>query len=276
MRLSYKFLILLSFLCCSTAFSAEQFACEEWFPAQGKAKGVIIVTHGLNLRPVRMNELARFFAAQGYEAFRPSFTGHCREPEELQKVKPDSWEKDAREFYAKAKTKADALKVPLYLAAYSFSGLIYQSLAEELPFAKRVYFAPALETHFWFPLAVFLINLWPTDIFRTMIPEGYFSHEYGGMRSVLAMNHFFLRWNDQRAKADPVPTLVWASPKDELVNGVKLKTLAEGRKGWEFREISVAGSSLPTPYHHLIIDEKALGPAEWGRVTVQSGAFLGN
>jgi hypothetical protein len=274
-----KILILLAFLFCGTAFSAGDSVpseeCERWFRAQGKRKGVMIVTHGLNLKPARMDGLAQFFSAQGYEVLRPSFTGHCGRPEELQQVKAESWEKDARHFYAKAKVKADYFKVPLYLTAYSFSGLIYQSMTKELPFKKRVFLASALETHFWYPIAIFLVNLWPTSFFRTWIPDGYFAQEYGGFRSVLAMNHFFLKWNDGRKSEDKTPTLVWGDPKDELVNVPKLKLLAEGSPGWEFRELGIGGCALPKCYHHLIVDEAALGPAEWKRVTETSAIFLG-
>lgn len=221
-----------------------------------------------------MDDLARLFSEKSFEVLRPSFSGHCGKEEELQNIRPELWESDARRFHALAKAKADFLRVPLYLVAYSFSGLIYQSMSAELPFAKRIYFAPALETHFWYPISVFLINLWPVNFFRTMIPEGYFAHEYGGMRSVLAMNHFFLKWNKQRKDPDQTPTLIWASLRDELVHGPKLKLLAEIRAGWEFREASIAGSTLPKPYQHLIIDSAALGPAEWARVTRESLEFL--
>lgn len=274
MRLISKLLILICFIYCPAAFPAEQFACEEWFPASGKAKGVMIVTHGLNVLPAKMNQLASHFASNGYEVLRPSFRGHCGKDYDLQAVKAEQWEEDARRFHAQAKVKADALKVPLFLAAYSFSGLIFQSMSEELPFARRIYLAPALETHFWYPIAIFLVNLWPVNFFRTLIPDGYFAQEYGGTRSVIAMNHFFLRWGERRKNADTVPTLIWADPADELVHGPKLKLLAESRPGWEFRALSVSGSTLPVSYHHLVIDEPSMGLEEWTRFTQGSLKFL--
>jgi len=270
---------LLLFLLCTTAFgdgvTPLDDTCELWLAAKGKkTKGVMVVTHGLNLRPARLNEFAEFYAANGYEVLRPSFAGHCKGAGDLLKIQPEFWENDAQRFHALAKAKADELKVPLYLTAYSFSALIYQSMSNELPFAKRIYLAPALETHFWYPIVIFLINLWPIEFFRTLIPDGYFAQEYGGSRSVLAMNHFFAMWNQKRNALEKVPTLVWASLSDELVRGPKLKILAESRAGWQFRELGVAGSTLPKSYHHLIVDSAALGPTEWKRVTEESLAFL--
>jgi len=262
------------FLLTAHAAAATPPDCETWYPPAGKLKGVMIVTHGLNLKAAALSEIAKHHAANGYEVLLPSFTGHCGPAETLQNVKPEEWESDARRFHAAAKEKAMKKKVPLVLSAYSFSGLVFQSLSRELPFDRRVYLAPALETHFWYPFVVFLVNLWPTNLPRTVIPEGYYAQEYAGTRSVLTMNHFFLKWNEQRKTEDPTPTLIWASLKDELVHGPRLKKLAEGKKGWKFREVSVSGATLKPSYDHLIVDSASLGQAEFSRMLVETGKFL--
>lgn len=277
MRFKFKYLIPLVYFYSSVAFPSGEtprdYACERWFHAEGKAKGVFLVTHGLNSRPSKMEELAQALARAGFEVLRPSFTGHCREPEELQKIKAEAWEKDAREFYASAKKKADQLKVPLYLAAYSFSGLAFHSLRKELPFKKRVYLAPALETKFWYPLAVYLINALPAYAFRTQIPTGYYAQEYSGLQAVVAMNHFFLKWQENKKEPDDGPVLLWAHPGDELVSASRLKEVSAER-GWDFREISIAGCELPKCYKHLIVDSAAVGKEQWKKMVEGTLEFL--
>lgn len=274
---SINALILLIFLCCAAACSSgdakKDYECLHWFPAQGKPIGVMLVTHGLNLRPSKMEELAQRYSEAGYEVLRPSFTGHCREPDELKEVRPSAWEKDAREFYSLAQKKAEQLKVPLYLTAYSFSGLVYHSMRKELPFKKRVYLAPALETKFWYPFAIFLIDFVPSFTFRTQIPAGYYAQEYSGFRSVLAMNHFLLQWQKNESEPDDSPVLVWAHPGDELVSASGLQEIATKRK-WDFRELSIEGCGLSSCYKHLIVDSGALGKPEFDRLVKGSLEFL--
>jgi hypothetical protein len=276
-RVSIKYLILLIYFYSLPAFPSGEtprdYACEKWFKAVGKAKGVFLVTHGLNSRPSKMEELAQALAQAGYEVLRPSFTGHCGAPEELQKIQAEAWEKDARVFYASAKKKADELKVPLYLAAYSFSGLAFHSLRKELPFKKRVYLAPALETKFWYPLAVFLIDLLPPIAFRTLIPSGYYAHEHSGLRAVVAMNHFLLNWQKSKPEPDDGPVLLWVHPGDELVSASGLKEVSKAR-GWDFREISIAGCELPKCYKHLIVDSAAVGKEQWKKMMEGTLEFL--
>lgn len=276
-----KYLILLIFLYCNAAFpagespraSAKDYPCEKWFAAVGKPKGVFLVTHGLNSKPAKMEELAQALANAGYEVLRPSFTGHCREPEELQNVEADSWEKDARDFYAAAKKKADALKVPLYLAAYSFSGLAFHSLRAELPFRKKVLLAPALETKFWYPFAVFLLGYIPKFAFRTQIPNGYYAQEHSGLQAVVAMNHFVLKWQKNKGEPDDGPVLLWVHPGDELVSASGLKEVSL-RRGWDYREIDIKGCELPTCYKHLIVDSAAVGKEQWKKMVEGTLEFL--
>lgn len=277
MQQSIKHLIFLVFFWCNAAYPAgetqKDYPCEKWFSAVGRPKGVFVVTHGLNSRPTKMEDLAEALANAGYEVLRPSFTGHCREPEELQNVKAESWEKDAREFHAIAKKKADQLGVPLYLAAYSFSGLLFHSLRKELPFRKRVYLAPALETRFWYPLAIFLIGYIPKFAFRTQIPDGYYAQEYSGLQSVLAMNHFLLAWQNNKAEPDDGPVLLFADPGDELVSAAGLKEMSRER-GWQFNDVSNEGCELPKCYHHQIIDSPSVGKGQWAEMVKAALEFL--
>ncbi len=220
-----------------------------------------------------MDDLGRAFVRAGYAVFRPAFAGHHGENGDFLRVRPEEWEADARRFHALASREAGALGVPVFLCAYSFSALIFQSLAEDLKFQKRVYLAPALKMHFWYPLAIELVKRLPNFTFRSRIFDGYYANARSGTRAVAALHHFLGRWRASRGGED-APTLVWASPKDELVHGKKLRKLAENRPGWEFREVSVAGGTLPKQYHHLVVDEASLGKKEFARLVKETLAFL--
>jgi esterase/lipase len=228
----------------------------------------------MNLKPARMDDLGEELSAAGYWVFRPAFTGHCGHNKYYLEVDSEHWDRDAREFYALARAKAEELNVPLYLVAYSFSAVIYQSFSRELPFAKKVFFAPAISTRFWFPLAALIANAFPRITYRSMNLNGYYANATSGMRAVQALEHFVGKVKQSRKLNDPTPTLIWVDPRDELVSykGIKIQS---GRKPkWQLQEISNAGSTMRPAYHHLIINQESLGEKEWARVLRGTTEFL--
>ncbi|MGZ3694802.1 MAG: alpha/beta hydrolase [Bdellovibrionota bacterium] len=239
-----------------------------------KPKGVVLLTHGLNLKPARMDDLAERLSASGYEVFRPAFTGHCGHNKHYLEVDAAHWESDAREFHARTKARAEKLGVPHYLVAYSFSAAVYQAMAEELPFDSRVLFAPAISTRFWYPVATVLANAFPRATYKSMNLDGYYANATSGMKAVQALEHFVAGVRRKRRENDSTPTLVWVDPKDELVSYKGIRIQAGRRPNWKLEKVSNAGARMKPAYHHLIINEQALGKAEWERVLSGTFAFL--
>lgn len=250
---------------------------EEWFAAAGgaPAKAVVVLTHGLNLRPARMNDLARALARDGFEVFRPAFCGHNGDTERFLSVSAEEWAQDARRIHAEAMARALELGVPLHLGAYSFSALVFQVLSPELPFARRIFFAPALRTHFWYPAAMGVARLLPNLRFTSRIFPDYRANSTTGTRALIALHEFMRRWRRGEGAGESSPTLIWIDPRDELVSGRKLRKLAAQKPGWELRELSNRGSRMRVKYHHLIINEEALGTEEWERLVRETREFLG-
>lgn len=222
-----------------------------------------------------MDELAEVFRSAGFAVLRPAFTGHCGHNKHYLNVHATDWDRDAREFHALAKAKADELGVPLHLVAYSFSAAIYQALAEELRFTSKIYFAPAIAIRFWFPVAALLAKAIPRATYRSMNLQGYYANATSGMLAVQALEHFVRRVAALRKKDDPTPTLVWIDPKDELVSYKGIRIQAGRRKSWRLEKISNAGARMNPAYHHLIINEDSIGKEEWERVVNGSVEFLG-
>ncbi len=247
-------------------------AGEIWLETTGSApRGVVLLTHGLNGHPAAMDSLGRALADQGHVVFRPSFHGHWEDNDAFLRVAASHWEEDARRFHAIARTRAAEHGVPLFHVGYSMSGLIFQTMREELRFDRRVLFAPALALHFWYEPAMRIARSVPWIRFRSRIPKGYGANPVSGLRSTIALNEFHRRWNGE---PDRVPTLIWCDPRDELVHSEGLACLAGRGPAWQFRPVSTDGCTLPKRYHHLIIDEPSLGAAEWKRVTRETAEFL--
>lgn len=244
--------------------------CDKWFPAKGKSKAVVILAHGANLRPDKLDPFAEMLVLGGFDVFRPAFTGHCGPAELYHHATVAEWEADARLFYKEAKQRAGPK--PLYLVAYSFSAPIFLSFAEELPFDRYVFLAPAFATHFWYPLVAFVARTFPSLTYESMNLPGYAVHPVSALQPLAALDEYMRR---MRARREPeTPSLIWIDPDDELVSSGGIEILAATRRHWRVEKISNSKSTLPKTYHHLIIDEASLGRETWGRVTKETAEFL--
>lgn len=246
--------------------------CDTWFKVKNP-KGIVLLTHGLNLKPAKLDALAGKLNEAGFSVFRPAFTGHCGHNKHYLNVTATHWERDAREFHAIVTDEAQSKGVPAMLCAYSFSAAIFQSMAKELKFDRRVYLAPALSLRFWFPVASFLANSLPRVTYRSMNVGGYYANATSGMLAVQALEHFV--GNIDTRGNDSTPTQIWVDPKDELVSYKGIRIQARRRPKWRLEPLTNKGSRMRPAYHHLIINEEALGHAEWERLTSGITGFLG-
>lgn len=247
--------------------------CDSWFTSTANPKGVVVLTHGMNLRPSCMDELAKSFSSAGYEVFRPAFTGHCGENEKYLNVTAEEWEADARRIYGVAAARAENLKKPIHLVAYSFTALIYQTMEKELPFDRRVYLAPPLATKFWYPAVSWLARTFPWITYESKNTMCGFNVK-SGARPLLALEVFLQRWRDGAGKNYSGPVLVFAEPDDELVSYGGLVTFVADKNNWSMERVSNAGHTMPETYHHLIVDSPTLGKEEFSRMLGLAKDFL--
>ncbi len=247
--------------------------CDSWFTATSHPRGVVLLTHGMNLKPSRMDELAQLLAQSGFEVFRPAFKGHCDKNKEYLDISADQWEADAKRFHAIAQRRAKNLKRPLYLVAYSFSALVFQVQAKELPFAKRIYFAPALSLKFWYPMVAWAAQQFPSYTYASRVPPGYRANEISGASAIVALEEFHRRWRGGAGRGDSTPILMFASTKDELVNYDGLQTVVADKNNW-LLEIVSTEKSLPQGGNHLFIDQGSAGPEAWSLIKERALNFL--
>jgi hypothetical protein len=250
--------------------------CERMVEPDGPVRAVVLVTHGMNLQPERMDEWVVGAKEQGYLAMRGAFTGHCGSNDEYLNVRALQWENDARRMYALGRKEADARKVPLFLVSYSFSAAIFQSLRSELPFDGRLFLAPALsEGKFWYPLVTQLARWFPWVKFPSLNIAGYGVHPWSGFAAIAALSELEVKERKLRLeRPDSVPTLVLMNSKDELIEASDLKQLVKLNANWRYEEVSTEGHSLPRTFHHLIVTEESMGKTEWERVSQLAWDFF--
>ncbi len=255
-------------------FCNASFACDRWLEAKNP-KGIVLLTQGMNLKSEKLLPLAEFFLDQNLSVFLPSFQGHCQGRGSYLTATADDWLNDAEVFYREAKTKSTAKGVPLYLVAYSFSALLYE-LRSDLVFEKKVLFAPAFATHFWYPLVKTLANWFPHWKFRTKNLADHAVNLESSLHSVKVVGDLLAQLERKLASGShqDVPSLLFIDPKDELVNADGVKAIADSRPLWRLEFVTNEGNPMPESFHHLIVTPKSVAEVEWKRMLGLMGEFF--
>jgi alpha-beta hydrolase superfamily lysophospholipase len=246
--------------------------------AAGKSLGFILLVHGLNLDPARMQDIARFLQDAGYRTLTVRLAGHRQDAERWQGVNYALWYGEMWRLQCLAAARASELELPLYLFAYSLGAALgldalsgfYLSQSgnkEDLPrFRKIVLLAPALKLK-WYSTLFLNLPLLPASLhFNSLAPQAYRADPRTSMGAYRALGDSISAWHRKSALLNlPVPVMVLMDPQDELVSyqGIRDFASANARINWQFMQLNNDDATLQRPHHHLIIDEASLGAAQW-------------
>ncbi|MDR0551076.1 MAG: alpha/beta hydrolase [Spirochaetaceae bacterium] len=257
------------------------------------AKGVVLLAHGLNVRPAKMGDaetdgtLAKLFLDAGYHVYRVELQGHNGALAGMQNVKADDWLADALLQYRSAAHIAEDAELPLYLAAFSLGALVYENLMltrDDVTFAAAVLFAPAIAIK---PAARALlftdIFLADTAIIDSRAPPEYRAQKGASLGAYKALfeleDSFHTVLNTRRGAKNAgierhVPTLIFIDPEDEFISFPALKKQIAGLTDWNISAISNAGAAIKPARHHLIIDSGCVSPLTWQLMSEAALRFL--
>lgn len=267
------------FLGSASLFATDSRAetCERWFkPSAGPTEAVAIVAHGMNNKPEVMDDLVRTLTDRGVEVLRAGFSGHCGRRNEFFELTVDELKGNALQFHAEASRRATELGKPLHLVAYSFSATLYELLRPQTPFERRIYLAPALATHWWYPI-VRLLSFLPTSLpIPSVVPEEYRANSGTGSASIRVLSKMLSEWESAPAAPSPGPTLILIHPDDELVSKTGIEAWISSRKlgSWSIVPVDNSGCSHPRPQAHRIIDEVSVGRRQWEIMVTKIDSFL--
>jgi esterase/lipase len=254
----------------------------QWFGVvSGPIKGVAIVAHGLNLKPARMNAVVEILNGQGIEVLRLTLRGHRGYFRELKHVRRHHWLADIQNGYCLASARAKKVGVPLFYVGYSVSALMGLEWMvinnKQQVFNKVLLFAPALSIR----STAYLVNLFKYFGDSFFLPSknldyyrAYWKTPNAAYRVMMdAIDHF----NQADISDFTMPVLIILDPQDELVSHDGLKKMIEdnGLSSWEINTVSNARSTLTKTYHHLIIDDLAVGKNEWDKITYNIKSWIG-
>ena len=236
-----------------------------WFYTRDTAhtKAVVLLAHGLNLHPKKMDALAQFFTESHCDVLRISLG-----PDHLH------WEEKFKEDYEKAREHSEVLGLPLYFVGYSLGALTGLHFMMKHPvhqFKKMAVFAPAIQTKAFTKVSAYLSFLFPRGCLPSLNLREYRDRNFTTLAEYRRM---YEMQKELQFYKSSIPALVFASTQDELIHYTNLEKFAGTQPSWKLVTISNHDSPLPKKYHHLMIDDRSLGQSEWEKILKNLTAYF--
>jgi esterase/lipase len=241
-----------------------------WYQPSKTMKAVALMVHGLNNKPEIMLPLVKVLNEQGVGVLNVGLTGYVDSFSVLQRVTAQEWLQDVFIGNCLLQTKAQGLSQ--YYVGYSLGALIGEilmvdDLSEKFEFQKSLLFSPALEVHdrsHWIRIFSFLGRSLSVISFA---PTRYVAHRvtpnaaYESLFDLIDLFNEKLHRNPQKINT---PTQVFVDPDDELVSNEYLDDMVavNGLDQWQMNIVH-KDQSAQTWFHHVTIDEHAVGAKTW-------------
>jgi alpha-beta hydrolase superfamily lysophospholipase len=244
-----------------------------------KARGLVMVVHGLNTKPSKMGgpdqegTIVKLFLDAGFHTLRVTLRGHGNSLQSMRTVDSSKWLNDGYNQYRIACDEAQKEGLPLYLAAFSMGALVFEYLmteAREIPvrFARAVLFAPALAVKVPARSVMWLgCLLKDTAIMKSLSPAPYRAHRGASLAAYRALFELEKAMAAAFSGLNNIETLVFMAPRDEVVSirGIRSIIRRFGLSKWRIHELFPPGTfSRPC---HFIIDAGRVGEKNWQEMT---------
>lgn len=245
---------------------------------------VALVMHGLNLKPSKMFSIIEQLTNSDIEVFNCSLSGHGdnyshqsglssvdARLESFKRVSYEVWRNETHIGYRQTYLRSMELgNVPIFFVGFSLGGLMGCDLFATLPdarFDRLVLFAPALKIR-KYSYTLRLLSPFPYFIFPSAAPEDYRCNRGTSIAAYSALYTAIANLAKHMTNKLNVPTLVFVDQQDELVSykGIKRMVEQENLTQWSLCSIQKE-SSAGKQYHHLIIDDSAVGYTVWKKMT---------
>jgi alpha-beta hydrolase superfamily lysophospholipase len=268
---------------CSATLPASHSSPNEssrWFITTTEPpKGVLLLVHGLNVRPSAMNPLATTLASEGYHVYRITLHGHNGRTSEI--FDENVWVRELSLAYQDIRARFP--NVPSYLMGYSLGGLALVTMLDSTPpdqypqamvlLAPSISLRGALDVattlHVPPPITWAVTNLTPRSYQRyEETPLFWYSNTLALYRNAASLK------NIEHLRS--IPTLVFLNEADELVSAAGTSRWIKEHNlesSWRIEMVDTKRAETKLK-EHLIIDQRSLGQKEWSRLNAAIENFL--
>lgn len=243
----------------------------------GVHRGAVVLIHGLNTKPERMDALASEIQGWGFDTIRIELAGHSEASRHAATM--DNWREDIESGYIEA--KAISHGGPIILLGYSVGALVAASFINDEPHSDikgAIFLAPPFSLR----SKVFLLApLTLFDDFKISIPS-FAPKEYRALDSTSLRSYsaLFSLYCSLQTVSDESPllrtkVLVVLSRNDELVDSKGVSKWITRIAPYEWKTVEIdAAPERRDLYQHLVIDEESLGSPNWKKLLSELSKFL--
>jgi esterase/lipase len=240
-----------------------------------KATGTpILCIHGLNQQPMALRPLLLDLEKQDNKAYLLVLPGH-----EVADQRPMDRESHEQSIINAHNYIVNKHGQTPNLLGYSYGGLLGAYFASELKFNKLVFLAPALKLRSYTlaiqPFLKILPKVPSIPLGNTQL-ETYYRFHTRGVPSQIYQSFFY--FYTRMIEADKTylkdySALVYAHPKDELIDSLGLEAWVKKHTQWSFTQLDNSKAQF-TRYNHLCFDSRTLGESVYNRMLSQIQAHL--
>ncbi|MCA9507848.1 MAG: alpha/beta fold hydrolase [Myxococcales bacterium] len=241
-------------------------------PTDQNVQAVVILLHGLNLKPAKMDDWAHLLQNHGALVVRFALFGHSGEKDHMSQVDENIWRQQFHNAMLEAQSQAQHHKVPIYFLGFSLGALVglewlaQQEKAPSPSISKMVLIAPAIATP-WYSKAAVSFMSW---FGRTLTMPSRSPKEYRANpgTSVAAYQALFALKNSlekTQFKNTNIPTLLMIDKHDELVPSKSIKKIINSKRlsKWILDTVDNHFAYDNYGFRHLMVDENAVGKTLW-------------
>jgi pimeloyl-ACP methyl ester carboxylesterase len=240
-------------------------------PPKGPKKAIVVLLHGLNLKPERMDDWAQKLSFHGSHVISFALYGHGDDKNHMAKVTANIWREQIDEAILLAQKKALG-EVPVYFLGFSLGALVGLEALSRHPnaiFQKMVLIAPALSTPWYSRGAIKALSIFGKGfILPSRSPKEYRAHKGTSIAAYQALFELLDSVMAHEFKNANVSTLLLIDQHDELVDSKDIRKIIWDYKlsQWQLEIVDNRYAYDTYGFRHLMVDEESVGQELWEHI----------
>lgn len=244
----------------------------KWYFSKSLVKnGQALVIHGLNTQPEKMQEIISNLNQRGHDVLLLKLLGHNDDLKLMKTVTHEEWEKQIVDAFQKVRERNILHGGKITLTGYSLGGALAMSMLShnsQIRVDQVILFAPALSIKKTSYLVLAMGVFGDSFVVPSFSPKEYRAQSGTTVAAYGALFETVKKFETGDKSLINIPTLVFIDKNDELVSYKGIYSIAKHLDQWQLVTVDNKHSTLKRPYHHLIIDKRSLGNAEWNNVVI--------
>ncbi len=235
-------------------------------------KAVVLMLHGLNLRPAKMDGWAHALSKRGALVMRVALYGHSADKTHMKIAHPDRWRQQFSELMDMAQQQSLAHQIPIYFVGFSLGALVgleWLSNHEQALIKKMVLIAPAIAIPWYSQAAVGFLSVFGTKLtLPSRSPKDYRANSGTSVAAYQALFALKNALEQRQFKNTNKDTIVLIDKYDELVPSSDIKNIINQYRLslWKLDIVDNRFAHKNYGFRHLMVDENAVGPELWAEI----------